>query len=168
MIVWFTGRPAAGKTTVATAVVARLQALGRPSQLLDGDLLRRGLSLDLTFSRADRDEQVRRVAESARSLADAGVVAVVALVSPFRAARARARAMCSPHAFFEVHVDTPIEVAEARDPKGLYRRARTGEIENFTGIDSRYEAPERPELRLDGAGVPPEVLTAQVLRMLLR
>lgn len=168
MVVWFTGRPAAGKTTVATAVVARLQELGRAAQLLDGDMLRCGPSLDLTFSRADRDEQVRRVAESARSLADAGVVAVVALVSPFRAARALARTICAQHAFFEVHVDTPIEVAEARDPKDLYRRARSGEIEHFTGIDSPYESPERPELRLDGAGVPPDELTAQVLQMLLR
>ena len=168
MIVWFTGRPAAGKTTVATAVVARLLAQDRPAQLLDGDLLRNGPSRDLGFSQADRDEQVRRAAQAARGLAESGVIAVVALVSPWRAARAQARAMCLPHPFFEVHVDAPIEVAEARDPKGLYRRARRGEIADFTGIDSPYEAPERPDLRLDSAGTAPEVLLEQVMRMLPR
>lgn len=168
MVVWFTGRPAAGKTTVAAAVVARLQASGQPAQLLDGDLLRLGPSRDLGFSPADRDEQVRRAAEAARGLAEAGVVAVVALVSPFRAARAGARALCAPHAFVEVHVDTPIEVAEARDAKGLYRRARRGEIADFTGFDSPYEAPLTPDLRLDGAGATPEVLAGQVMQRLLR
>lgn len=168
MVLWFTGRPAAGKTTVATAVVIRLQAQGRAAQLLDGDTLRRGPSRDLGFSPADRDEQVRRVAESARSLAESGVIAVVALVSPFRAARARARALCAPHAFFEIHMDTPIEVAEARDRKDLYRRARRGEISDFTGIDSPYEAPGQPDLRLDGAGTAAGPLAEEVLRMLPR
>ncbi|MFI8619287.1 adenylyl-sulfate kinase [Acidovorax sp. NPDC077693] len=168
MVIWFTGRPAAGKTTIATAVVAELQASGRWVQLLDGDQLRRGPSRGLTFSRAERDEQVRRVAEYARDLADAGVIAVVALVSPFSAARAHARALCEPHAFLEVHVDTPIKVAESRDPKGLYRRARRGEIENFAGIDSPYEAPEQPDLRLDGAGLSLNLQVVQVVQMLQR
>lgn len=166
MILWFTGRPAAGKTTVATAVVERLRALGRPAQLLDGDVLRREISQDLGFSRADRDEQVRRAAGAARALADTGLVAVVALVSPFREARMQARALCAPHVFLEVYVDTPIEVAEARDPKGLYRRARLGEIAEFTGIDSPYEAPEPPDLRLDAAMSTPETLTEQVMQRL--
>ncbi|WP_067274209.1 adenylyl-sulfate kinase [Mitsuaria sp. 7] len=166
MIVWFTGRPAAGKTTVATAVVERLQAQGRSAQLLDGDVLRREISQDLGFSRADRDEQVRRAAMAARALADTGVVAVVALVSPFREARAHARALCAPHAFLEVYVDAPLDVAEARDPKGLYRRARRGEIAEFTGIDSPYETPESPDLRLDAAALPPASLTDEVMQRL--
>jgi adenylylsulfate kinase len=166
VIVWITGRPAAGKTTVATAVVARLQALGRPAQLLDGDILRQGTSRDLGFSRTDRDEQVRRAAIAARELAAAGVVAVVALVSPFSMGRRQARDLCAPHVFFEVHLDTPIDVAEARDAKGLYLRARRGEIGDFTGIDSPYEPPANPDLRLDGAGTAPEALCEQVLGLL--
>ena len=150
MTVWLTGLSGSGKSTVAAELERRLVASGRPAYLLDGDNLRHGLNAGLGFSAGDRKENVRRVYEVAKLLADAGVVAVVSLVSPYASDRAAAR---SAHAdvglpFAEVFVDTPLEVCEARDPKGMYARARAGEIKNFTGIDDPYEAPESPHLRL--------------------
>lgn len=150
-VVWITGLPAAGKTTLARALHARLAAAGRPAHVLDGDELRTGLCAGLGFSAADRRENVRRAACAARILADAGVVAIAALVSPYRADRAMAREACSPHRFLEVFVDTPLAECERRDPKGLYRRARRGELRGMTGIDDPYEAPE---------GTPPATVDA--------
>ncbi len=145
--VWLTGLSGSGKSTVAVALEKTLVSQGRPAYLLDGDNLRQGLNGDLGFSAEDRDENVRRVAHVARLFADAGVVAIVPLVSPYRAARSFARVL---HAeaelpFFEVFMDTPLETCEQRDPKGLYRRARAGEITGMTGIDDPYEPPLEPE-----------------------
>jgi bifunctional enzyme CysN/CysC len=146
--VWFTGLSGSGKSTLAVAVEAALIDSGAPAYLLDGDNLRHGLNADLGFTASDRDENVRRVSEVARLFADAGVVALVPLISPYREARGRARQMHEVAGldFIEVFVDTPIEVCEQRDPKGLYAKARAGEITGFTGIDDPYEAPESPEL----------------------
>ena len=144
---WFTGLSGSGKSTVAVEVEKQLIASGRPAYLLDGDNLRFGLNVDLGFSAEDRDENVRRVAHVARLFADAGVIALVPLVSPYRAARQLAREIheAAELPFAEVFVDTPLEVCEARDPKGLYAKARAGEITGMTGIDDPYEAPEHPE-----------------------
>jgi bifunctional enzyme CysN/CysC len=148
--VWFTGLSGSGKSTVAVAVERALVAAGRPAYLLDGDNLRHGLNADLGFSAEHRTENIRRVGEVARLFADAGVVALVPVISPYRADRARARAIHDALGlpFVEVFVDTPLALCEARDPKGLYARARAGEITGFTGIDDPYEAPAAPDLRL--------------------
>lgn len=148
--IWFTGLSGSGKSTVAAEVERRLLERRQPTYMLDGDNLRHGLNGDLGFSAEDRDENVRRVSEVARLFADAGVVALVPLVSPYRAGRDRARRI---HAdadvpFFEVFMDTPLETAEARDPKGLYKLARQGKIENFTGVSDPYEPPLDPEMIL--------------------
>jgi bifunctional enzyme CysN/CysC len=148
-ILWFTGLSAAGKSTIATLVDARLHALGKHTYLLDGDNLRLGLNKDLGFTDADRVENIRRVAEVAALMADAGLITLVALISPFRRERAIARSLVGTGEFVEIFVDTPIAVAEARDPKGLYKKARRGELRDFTGIDSPYEPPESPEIRID-------------------
>ncbi|MCK6434159.1 MAG: sulfate adenylyltransferase subunit CysN [Burkholderiaceae bacterium] len=148
-VLWFTGLSGAGKSTIANLVEKKLHAMGKHCYLLDGDNIRHGLNRDLGFTEADRVENVRRVAEVARLMADAGLIVLTAFISPFRAERAMARALVSEGEFIEIHVDTPLEVAETRDVKGLYRKARRGELVNFTGIDSPYEAPESPELRID-------------------
>jgi bifunctional enzyme CysN/CysC len=150
LTVWLTGLSGSGKSTVAAELERRLVASGRPAYLLDGDNLRHGLNTDLGFSADDRAENVRRVGEVAKLLADAGVVAIVSLVSPYAADRARVRASHSESSlpFVEIFVDTPLAVCEARDPKGMYAKARAGEIKHFTGIDDPYEAPEAPHLRL--------------------
>lgn len=146
--VWFTGLPASGKSTLAAQVEARLLAHGRPAYLLDGDNLRHGLCGDLGFSASERAENVRRAAQAARLLGDAGTVALVSLVSPYAADRARARAIHAEDGlpFLEVWVDTPLEECERRDPKGLYGRARRGELRGMTGIDDPYEPPAAPEV----------------------
>ena len=148
--VWLTGLPASGKSTIAVALERRLVHDGRAAYLLDGDNLRHGLSGDLGFSEPDRAEHIRRVAHLARLLADAGVVAVVSLVSPMATDRAGARRLhrAAGLAFIEVHVDTPIAECERRDPKGLYARARAGDLPGFTGVGAPYERPRRPELRV--------------------
>jgi bifunctional enzyme CysN/CysC len=148
--VWLTGLSASGKSTVAVEVERALVAAGRAAYLLDGDNLRHGLNADLGFSAADRTENIRRVGEVARLFADAGVVALVPVISPYAADRERARAIHEAVGlpFVEVFVDTPLAVCEARDPKGLYARARAGEIRGFTGIDDPYEPPADPDLRL--------------------
>lgn len=155
-VLWLTGLPAAGKSTLATVLRERLEAMGRNSYVLDGDEVRHGLSRDLGFSEADRAENIRRVAEVARLMADAGLVVIVALISPYRRDRRLARERMPPGAFVEIFVDTPIEEAERRDPKGLYRKARRGELKNFTGVDAPYEAPENPELRVATLSETPE------------
>jgi bifunctional enzyme CysN/CysC len=148
--VWLTGLSGSGKSTVAVALERLLISQGRPAYRLDGDNVRHGLNGDLGFTEVDRTENVRRVGEVARLMADAGVVAIVPLISPYRAGRDHARAMHAEAdlAFVEVFVDTPIELCEQRDPKGLYAKARAGEITGFTGIDDPYEAPLTPELVL--------------------
>jgi adenylyl-sulfate kinase len=147
-VLWFTGFSGAGKSTVANLVEQHLHMMGRPTFLLDGDNVRHGLNRDLGFTAEDRAENVRRVAEVAKLMADAGLIVLVALISPFRSERQMARSLLAPGEFVEIFVDTPLSVAEARDPKGLYKKARRGELKHFTGIDSPYEAPEHPEIHL--------------------
>lgn len=145
-VIWFTGLSGAGKSTLANALERHLHALGRHTYLLDGDNVRHGLNRDLGFTEADRVENIRRVAEVAKLMVDAGLIVITAFISPFRAERRLARSLMGEGEFIEVFVDVPLEVAESRDPKGLYRKARRGELFNFTGIDSPYEAPEEPEI----------------------
>jgi len=162
-VLWFTGLSGAGKSTIANLVEKKLQAEGRHTYLLDGDNVRHGLNRDLGFTDADRVENIRRVAEVARLMADAGLIVLVSFISPFRAERDMARAMLPEGEFFEVFVDTPLQVAESRDVKGLYKKARAGQLKHFTGVDSPYEAPEHPELRLAAAeGEPAEHAEAVV------
>jgi bifunctional enzyme CysN/CysC len=148
-VLWFTGLSGAGKSTIANLVEKKLQAMGRHTYILDGDNVRHGLNRDLGFTDADRVENIRRVAEVARLMADAGLIVLVSFISPFRSERRLARDMMAPGEFLEVYVDTPLAIAEQRDVKGLYKKARAGELKNFTGIDSPYEAPEHPEIRVD-------------------
>jgi bifunctional enzyme CysN/CysC len=150
-VVWLTGLSGAGKSTIANLVEKKLLARGRHSFLLDGDNVRHGLNKDLGFTEADRIENVRRVGEVARLMSDAGLIVITAFISPFRAERAMVRAMMAQGEFIEVFVDVPLEVAEQRDAKGLYAKARAGEIANFTGIDSPYEPPEAPDLHIDAS-----------------
>jgi bifunctional enzyme CysN/CysC len=149
VVLWFTGLSGAGKSTIANLVEKKLHAMGRHSYLLDGDNVRHGLNKDLGFTEADRVENIRRVAEVAKLMVDAGLIVLTAFISPFRSERAMARSLLADGEFVEIYVDTPLEVAETRDVKGLYRKARRGELLNFTGIDSPYEAPEAPELRIN-------------------
>jgi bifunctional enzyme CysN/CysC len=155
-VLWFTGLSGAGKSTIANLVEKQLHALGRHTYLLDGDNVRHGLNRDLGFTDADRVENIRRVAEVAKLMTEAGLIVMVSFISPFRAERRMARSLFGEGEFFEVHVDTPLAVAEARDVKGLYKKARRGELKNFTGIDSPYEAPEHPEIYLDTGKTSPE------------
>jgi bifunctional enzyme CysN/CysC len=148
-IVWLTGLSGAGKSTIANLVDRRLHALGRHTYLLDGDNVRHGLNRDLGFTEEDRVENIRRVAEVARLMADAGLIVITAFISPFRAERRVARELMPQGEFIEVFVDAPLEVAEARDVKGLYAKARAGQLKNFTGIDSPYEPPEQAEIVID-------------------
>ena len=166
--VWLTGLSGSGKSTIAVELERRLIAGGRPAYLLDGDNIRHGLNGDLGFSAEDRDENVRRVAHVARLFADAGLVAVVPLISPYRAARQLARDLhdAADLPFHEVFVDTPLAVCEERDPKGLYARARAGEISGMTGIDDPYEAPERPERRYTPADGSPSEIVDDLLALL--
>jgi bifunctional enzyme CysN/CysC len=155
-VLWFTGLSGAGKSTIANLVEKQLHALGRHTYLLDGDNVRHGLNRDLGFTDADRVENIRRVAEVAKLMTEAGLIVMVSFISPFRAERRMARSLFGEGEFFEVHVDTPLAVAESRDVKGLYKKARRGELKNFTGIDSPYEAPEHPEIYLDTGKTSPE------------
>ena len=148
-ILWMTGLSGAGKSTIADRLEQRLKALGRHTYLLDGDNVRHGLNRDLGFTDQDRVENIRRVAEVARLMVDAGLIVIVSFISPFRAERQMARAMVESGEFIEIHVDTPLTICEERDPKGLYAKARRGDLVNFTGIDSPYEPPQDPELRID-------------------
>ncbi len=165
-VVWFTGLSGAGKSTIANLVERKLHALGRHTYLLDGDNVRHGLSRDLGFTAADRVENIRRVAEVARLMVDAGLIVLTAFISPFRAERELARDLLGEGEFLEIHVATPLDVAEQRDAKGLYKKARRGELRNFTGIDSPYEAPEAPALRLDTVAHSADECAEQVLAAL--
>lgn len=186
-VVWFTGLSGCGKSTVANLVDGRLHAAGVHSFLLDGDNIRHGLNASqemlaadygaafaqrfgLGFAAADRAENIRRIGAVAELFASAGIVTLTAFVSPYRrdraAVRQRVESAGRPGDFVEVFVDAPLHVCEQRDPKGLYRKARAGQLKAFTGIDDPYEPPERPELQLDSAGVPPEELAEQVVQYL--
>lgn len=161
-IVWFTGLSGSGKSSIANILEQRLTAEGKHAYILDGDNVRHGLNKDLGFTEAARVENIRRVAEVARLMADAGLIVLVSFISPFEKERRLAREIAGDIDFVEIYVDTPLEVCEARDPKGLYKRARAGEIKNFTGIDSPFEAPETPDLVLHGAEDEPAALAAQL------
>jgi bifunctional enzyme CysN/CysC len=156
----------AGKSTLANALERHLHALGRHTYLLDGDNVRHGLNRDLGFTEADRVENIRRVAEVAKLMVDAGLIVITAFISPFRAERRLARSLLGEGEFIEVFVDVPLEVAESRDPKGLYRKARRGELVNFTGIDSPYEAPEQPEIVVRTDAGPVEATLASLVERL--
>ena len=155
-VLWYTGLSGAGKLTIANLVDKKLHSTSRHTYLLDGDNVRHGLNKDLGFTDADRVENIRRIAEVAKLMVDAGLIVSTAFISPFRAERQMARALLGPGEFIEVFIDTPLTVAEQRDPKGLYKKARRGDLKNFTGIDSPYEAPQNPELRIDTTSLSPE------------
>jgi bifunctional enzyme CysN/CysC len=165
-VLWLTGLSGAGKSTIANLVEGRLHALGRHTYLLDGDNIRHGLNKDLGFTDADRVENVRRVAEVAKLMVDAGLIVITAFISPFRTERRMARELLDEGEFIEIFVDTPLPVAEGRDPKNLYAKARRGEITNFTGVDSPYEGPEAPELRIDTTQTTPEQAAELVIEQL--
>ncbi len=163
---WFTGLPASGKSTLANLLEKRLYAAGKHTYILDGDNVRHGLNRDLGFREADRVENIRRVAEVARLLVDAGLIAMAALISPYRADRRLARQRFEAGEFIEIFVDAPLEECERRDPKGLYAKALRGDLANFTGIDSIYETPESPEIHLDTAQLSPEECVDRILSFL--
>ncbi|MBS7588440.1 sulfate adenylyltransferase subunit CysN [Ancylobacter defluvii] len=168
VVLWFTGLSGSGKSMVANLVEKKLNALGRHTYLLDGDNVRHGLNKDLGFTAADRVENIRRVGETAKLFVDAGLIVLTSFISPFRAERQMAREILEPDEFVEIFVDTPLDVAERRDPKGLYARARRGEIKNFTGIDSPYEVPASPEIHLAAGERAPEVLADEIVAYLQR
>jgi bifunctional enzyme CysN/CysC len=167
-IVWFTGLSGAGKTTIARLALQALRDEGRNAFLLDGDVVRKGLSSDLGFSEADRSENLRRAAEVAALLADAGLVVLAAFITPLAVDRDRIRRRLRDYPFIEAFVSTPLSIAEQRDPKGLYRRARRGELSEFTGIDSPFEEPNAPELLLETTSVPASDLAAVVVAEVVR
>ncbi|CRK52617.1 Bifunctional enzyme NodQ (Includes: Sulfate adenylyltransferase subunit 1; Adenylyl-sulfate kinase) [Rhodococcus sp. RD6.2] len=165
-VLWFTGLSGSGKSTIANELERQLHASGCHTYLLDGDNVRHGLNRDLGFTEADRVENIRRVTEVARLMADAGLIVLASFISPFRAERDAARELIGEDRFCEVFVDTPIDVAESRDPKGLYKKARRGDLTNFTGIDSPYESPENPELRVDTTVTTPAEAAVQIVEKL--
>jgi bifunctional enzyme CysN/CysC len=166
-VLWFTGLSGSGKSTIANLVEKKLFRMNRHTFLLDGDNVRHGLNKDLGFTEADRIENIRRVGEVAKLMADAGLIVVTAFISPFRAEREMVRAMLPEGEFIEVFIDTPLELAEARDVKGLYKKARSGQLKNFTGIDSPYEAPQNPEIRIDTTTMSPEDAASLIVDKLL-
>ncbi|HEX4693788.1 sulfate adenylyltransferase subunit CysN [Sphingomonas sp.] len=166
-LLWFTGLSGSGKSTIANLVERKLYALGRHSYLLDGDNVRHGLNKDLGFNDADRVENIRRVGEVARLMTDAGLIVLTAFISPFRAERDLVRAMLPEGEFVEIFVDTPLDVAEARDVKGLYKKARLGEIAQFTGISSPYETPERPDIHIDTTRETPEAAAERIVEYIM-
>ena len=163
LVLWMTGLSGAGKSAIANAVEKRLASLNRHTFLLDGDNVRHGLNKDLGFTEADRIENIRRVGEVAKLMTDAGLIVITAFISPFRSEREMVRQMVAPGEFIEVFIDTPLHVAEERDVKGLYAKARSGELKNFTGIDSPYEPPEAPEIRIDTTGMSIEQAAEQIV-----
>jgi bifunctional enzyme CysN/CysC len=168
LCLWLTGLPAAGKSTIATALEKRLYAAGRHTYRLDGDEVRLGLNKDLGFSEADRIENIRRASEVARLLVDAGLIAIVSFISPYRTQRDQARSLFELGEFVEIFVDAPLPECERRDPKGLYAMARRGELKNFTGIDSPYEPPVSPEVHLHTAVQTPDECVHCILQAIDR
>lgn len=166
VLLWYTGLSGSGKSTIANVVEAKLFELGCHTYLLDGDNVRMGLNKGLTFSDEDRVENIRRISEVAKLFVDAGLIVSTAFISPFKADRAQARAIMAEGEFIEVFIDTPIEVCESRDPKGLYKKARAGEIPNFTGISSAFDIPESPELHIKTAEQSIEQSVMQIVKYL--
>jgi bifunctional enzyme CysN/CysC len=166
-VLWFTGLSGAGKSTIANLVEKKLVRMNRHTFLLDGDNVRHGLNKDLGFTEADRVENIRRVGEVAKLMTDAGLIVLTAFISPFRAERRMVREMMQPGEFIEIHIDTPLEEAEKRDVKGLYKKARSGALKNFTGIDSPYEPPEDPEIRIDTTNMTPEQAADLIVERLI-
>jgi len=167
-VLWFTGLPGAGKSTIANLVEMALHARGVHTLLLDGDNVRHSLNRDLGFTEADRVENIRRIGEVAKLMTDAGLIVLCSFISPFRAERRMVRELLDESEFVEIFVDTPLAECIARDPKGLYKRALEGEIKNFTGVDQPYEAPENAELRLDAGRKDAERLAQEVIESLGR
>nr|WP_137677636.1 sulfate adenylyltransferase subunit CysN [Parerythrobacter lutipelagi] len=166
-VLWFTGLSGSGKSTIANEVEKKLAMMNRHTFLLDGDNVRHGLNKDLGFTESDRIENIRRIGEVAKLMTDAGLIVLTAFISPFRADRQLVRDMMGDGEFIEIHVDTPLEVAEARDVKGLYKKARAGELKNFTGIDSPYEEPEEPEIRVNTVEMTPEEAASYIIEQVL-
>jgi bifunctional enzyme CysN/CysC len=166
-VLWFTGLSGSGKSTIANEVEKKLAIMNRHTFLLDGDNVRQGLNKDLGFTEADRIENIRRIGEVARLMTDAGLIVLTAFISPFRAERRMVREMMNEGEFIEVFVDTPIEVAEARDVKGLYKKAREGKIKNFTGIDSPYEPPENAEITVNTVSMTPSEAADYIIQQIL-
>ncbi len=162
-ILWFTGLSGSGKSTLANAVEQRLFELNHHTYLLDGDNVRHGLNKDLGFSDGDRQENIRRIGELSALFVDSGLLVLAAFISPFRAERRMVRELVKPGEFIEVHVATPLSACEQRDPKGLYKKARAGEIRNFTGIDSDYEVPQTPEIAIDTSSQSLEASVQQII-----
>jgi bifunctional enzyme CysN/CysC len=166
-VLWFTGLSGAGKSTIANLVEKRLARMNRHTFLLDGDNVRHGLNRDLGFTDADRIENIRRVGEVAKLMTDAGLIVITAFISPFRAEREMVRGMMAADEFVEVHIDTPLAEAERRDVKGLYKKARSGQLKNFTGIDSPYEPPKNPEIHIDTTAMTPEEAADAIVAKLI-
>lgn len=166
-IIWFTGLSGSGKSTVADMLEQKLSSLKKHTYLLDGDNIRHSLNSDLGFSNQDRDENIRRIGHLANLMVDAGLIVIAAFISPFKKHREKTRALFDKNEFIEVFLDTPIEVCEQRDPKGLYKKARSGLIKDFSGIDSAYEKPEAAEITLDGSKHDPEELAEVIINYLL-
>jgi bifunctional enzyme CysN/CysC len=166
-VLWFTGLSGSGKSTIANLVEKKLYRMNRHTFLLDGDNVRHGLNKDLGFAEADRIENIRRVGEVAKLMTEAGLIVITAFISPFRAEREMVRAMIPDGEFIEIFVDTPLADAEARDVKGLYKKARSGQLKNFTGIDSPYEAPANPEIRIDTTAMTPDAAADLIVERLL-
>jgi bifunctional enzyme CysN/CysC len=165
-VLWFTGLSGSGKSTIANEVEKRLHAMGKHTFLLDGDNVRHGLNKDLGFTDTDRIENIRRIGEVTKLMTDAGLIVLTAFISPFRSERQMVREMMPEGEFVEIHIDTPLDVAEARDVKGLYKKAREGTLKNFTGIDSPYEAPEDPEIRIDTTKLPADEAADKIINMI--
>lgn len=165
-LLWFTGLSGSGKSTIAYTLEHALVQRGHLCYVLDGDNIRHGLNKNLGFSAEDRKENIRRIGEVGKLFVDAGIITLTAFISPYRADRAVARALLAPGEFFEVYCSTPIDVCEKRDPKGLYKKARAGEIKGFTGIDDPYEAPEKPELTIDATSTSPQEAAVLLVELL--
>jgi bifunctional enzyme CysN/CysC len=166
-IIWFTGLSGSGKSSIANILEKKLQALGKHTITLDGDNMRHGLNRDLGFTAADRVENIRRVGEVAKLMVNSGLICITSFISPFESERKMARSLVSENEFIEVFIDTPLSVCEERDVKGLYAKARSGEIPNFTGISSPYESPENPEIRIDTTKQSPEEAANQIIEFIL-
>jgi bifunctional enzyme CysN/CysC len=165
-VIWFTGLSGSGKSSIANILEKKLQSLGRHTITLDGDNIRHGLNRDLGFTEADRVENIRRVGELAKLMLDSGLICITSFISPFESERSMARTLVSENEFIEVFVDTPLSVCEQRDVKGLYAKARAGEIPNFTGISSPFETPKNPEIRIDTTNISAEEAANQIVKFL--